>query len=90
MKALPTGLSTAPKSLPARGKSFIRVALDIPLATLFDYSVPESMEAGVGDRVCVPFGERERVGVVVETSANATIATQRVKEALERSTDAPS
>src|SRR5256885_880664 len=45
MKALPTGLSTRSKSLPTRGISCIRAALDVPLAKLFDYSVPAGMEA---------------------------------------------
>jgi len=38
----------------------------VPLAKLFDYSVPAGMEARVGDRVVVPFGARQRLGVVIE------------------------
>ena len=54
MKRLPTALSTNPKSLPARGNSCVRVALDVPLPRLFDYALPEDIEARVGDRVTVP------------------------------------
>ena len=43
MKRLPTDLSTHHKSLPLRDISCVRVALDVPLATLFDYGVPASM-----------------------------------------------
>ena len=38
MKGLPTELSTNPKSLPAREISCVRVALDVPLPKLFEYS----------------------------------------------------
>jgi primosomal protein N' (replication factor Y) len=44
----------------------LRVALDVPLASLFDYAQPEGVEAEVGDRVVVPFGTRQRLGVVIE------------------------
>ena len=44
----------------------LRVALDVPLATLFDYALPEELEADVGDRVVVPLGARQRIGVVIE------------------------
>src|SRR3989442_14005366 len=66
MNALPTGLSTRSKSLPTRRIFCIRAALDVPLAKLFDYSVPAGMEARVGDRVVVPFGARQRRSVVAE------------------------
>ena len=39
MKRLPTVLSTNSKSLPERGNSCVRVALDVPLPRLFDYVV---------------------------------------------------
>ena len=44
----------------------LRVALDVPLATLFDYLGTPEVDARAGDRVVVPFGTRSRVGVVVE------------------------
>ena len=47
-----------------------RVALPLPLPRLFDYRPPigETVEEGdVGLRVRVPFGNRELVGIVVET-----------------------
>jgi len=37
--------------------SIARVALDVPLSTLFDYTVAESVV--VGQRVIVPFGKRQ-------------------------------
>lgn len=57
----------------------VRVALDIPLATLFDYSLAENMHVAVGQRVVVPFGRKEVVGVVVECAANSELALERIK-----------
>ncbi|HEY7760160.1 MAG TPA: primosomal protein N' [Burkholderiales bacterium] len=59
-----------------------RVALDVPLPTLFDYSVPAA--AGdpadlLGRRVVVPFGRRRRVGVVLEADAEPAIPAARIK-----------
>src|SRR5437762_13406551 len=78
MKALPTGLSTRSKSLPTRGISCIRAALDVPLAKLFDYSVPAGREARVGDRLVVPFGARQRRGVVLEPVGTSELPAARV------------
>ena len=57
----------------------VRVALDIPLSTLFDYTVDEGMGIGVGQRVVVPFGKRQMVGVVMECVAASTMDAQRIK-----------
>ncbi|HET6434963.1 MAG TPA: primosomal protein N' [Xanthomonadaceae bacterium] len=48
----------------------LRVALPVPLARLFDYRAPAGADATpgrVGQRVRVPFGSRELVGIVAET-----------------------
>jgi len=75
--------------LPARGISCVRVALDVPLARLFDYALPPGLEARVGDRITVPFGERERLGVVIEAGAFSEIAPERLKNAIALRDDAP-
>lgn len=59
----------------------IRVALDIPLPTLFDYTVTEGV--AVGQRVIVPFGRRQMVGVVMETAAASEMAAERVKPVMQ-------
>ena len=58
----------------------LRVALDVPLDTLFDYLRPEGLQVEVGDRVAVPFGTRQRVGIVVETAASSEIEHAKLKE----------
>src|ERR1700704_4322863 len=79
MKALPTGLSTRSKSLPTRSIFCVRAALDVPLAKLFDYSVPAGMDARVGDRVVVPFGARQRLRVVIEGGVTSALPAARLE-----------
>ncbi|MBI3480675.1 MAG: primosomal protein N' [Nitrosomonadales bacterium] len=55
----------------------VRVALDIPLSTLFDYTVGEGVT--VGQRVIVPFGKRQMVGVVMECVTTTDVAPERIK-----------
>src|SRR5438874_1986023 len=89
MKALPTGLSTGSKSLQPRGNSFVRVALDVPLARLFDYAVPDGLPVALGDRVIVPFGARQRLGVVIEVDAASDLPASRIKSLVAIRDDAP-
>ena len=89
MKRLPTALSTTSKSLRDRGFSNVRVALDVPLARLFDYAVPDGVNAATGDRVVVPFGSRQRIGVVMQTDAPSELPPSRLKSLLAIRDDAP-
>ena len=89
MKGLPTALSTNPKSLPAREISCVRVALDVPLATLFEYSLPEEIEARAGDRVAVRFGAQQKIGVVIEDHIAPQLPAGRIKPISARRDDAP-
>ena len=57
----------------------VRVALDIPLSTLFDYTVAEGVAVTAGQRVIVPFGKRQMVGVVMECVATTDVAPERIK-----------
>ncbi len=45
--------------------TILRVALDIPLPRLFDYTVTDALPEDVGRCVRVPFGSGEKVGVIV-------------------------
>lgn len=67
----------------------LRVALDVPVAKLFDYLIDDATVAGPGDRVVVSFGARERVGVVVEVGDASTVATSRLKPVTRVLADAP-
>jgi len=67
----------------------LRVALDVPVAKLFDYLIDEAAVAACGDRVVVPFGARQRVGVVVEIADASTVAVTRLKPVTRVLEDAP-
>jgi len=61
--------------------SIVRVALDVPLATLFDYRADDAV--AVGQRVLVPFGPRQLVGVVMECVAVSSVSAARTKPVLQ-------
>ncbi len=67
----------------------LRVALPVPLPTLFDYLPPATGHADVGCRVLVPFGKGKAVGVVVETGVEAAVGQTRLKRVLQVLDDAP-
>jgi primosomal protein N' (replication factor Y) len=67
----------------------LRVALDVPVAKLFDYLIDDATPAGPGDRVVVPFGARQRVGVVVEVADATLVGVSRLKPVARVLEDAP-
>lgn len=69
--------------------SVFRIALPVPLPTLFDYLPPVSGEASAGSRVLVPFGRNKVVGVVVETDVPAQVGSTRLKRVLRVLDDSP-
>jgi primosomal protein N' (replication factor Y) len=56
----------------------VRVALDVPLRRLFDYRVPEGRAAcrpaDIGYRVRVPFGQRQKIGIIVELPGDSELS----------------
>jgi primosomal protein N' (replication factor Y) len=75
--------------LRAQRISCVKVALDVPLARLFDYALPSGMEVQAGDRVMVPFGTRQRLGVVVEVDAASDLRAEKLKSISAVRDDAP-
>jgi len=67
----------------------LRVALDVPLPTLFDYLPRPGVEATVGDRVVVPFGTGRRIGVVLEQAAGSALPPGKLKPVEAVRNDAP-
>ncbi len=60
----------------------VRVALDVPLRRFFDYRVPENETlscADIGLRVCVPFGRKSRIGIIIELPESSEIAAGQLK-----------
>ncbi|TAM22521.1 MAG: primosomal protein N' [Rhodanobacter sp.] len=67
----------------------LRVALPVPLPSLFDYLPPATGQAVPGSRVLVPFGRGKTVGVVVDVAADSAIGKSRLKPAIQALDDAP-
>jgi len=67
----------------------LRVALDVPLPTLFDYLPAPGIDADVGDRVVVPFGTRRRIGVVVERGTTSEVPAAKLRPIAALRDDAP-
>ena len=57
----------SPGEAAASGQATVEVAVALPVAGTFSYSVPDELREriGVGSRVVVPFGSRKVSGVVV-------------------------
>ncbi|MDO5666612.1 MAG: primosomal protein N' [Alcaligenaceae bacterium] len=68
---------------------WVRVALALPLADLFDYRLPEGMQALIGQRVRVPFGSKELIGLVIEKPEQPSFEESSIKEVLEVYDDLP-
>src|SRR3546814_962587 len=58
--------------------TWVRVALDVPLAGLFDYRAQAAVP--VGTRVIVPFGRRKLVGVVVGNPEQPSVDAAQVRD----------
>ncbi|MDB5804092.1 MAG: primosomal protein [Betaproteobacteria bacterium] len=74
--------------------AFFRVALDLPLPELFDYSAGMADwgadgSAGLGRRVIVPFGRKSSVGLVLEATPESTFDPARIKPVREILRDTP-
>ncbi|WP_437888657.1 primosomal protein N' [Phytobacter sp. V91] len=63
--------------------SVAHVALPVPLPRTFDYRLPESMVVSAGCRVRVPFGNQQRVGIVMAVSERSELPISELKEVLE-------
>ncbi|WP_417516647.1 primosomal protein N' [Marinobacter sp.] len=65
--------------------STVRIALNRPLRRLFDYLVPEGLTLEPGQRVKIPFGRQQAIGLVVETDIEppAGITLKPVHNAVE-------
>ena len=67
----------------------IRVALDVPLSTLFDYFVSADTQLEIGQRVLVPFGRKQVLGVAMEWVQDSALAADRIKPVAQVLDDVP-
>lgn len=63
--------------------TILKVAVDAPVDTLFDYLAPETGAPPPGSRVRVPFGRRRPVGLVMAHADASDLPAERLKPALE-------
>lgn len=71
--------------------AILRVALDVPLNTLFDYLAPDTEVTAqdVGARVLVPFGRNMMTGVIMEVTAHSSVPSLKLKHAAHIFRDVP-
>ncbi len=62
--------------------TIVRVALDVPLSKLFDYSLDNGTDIVPGQLVWVPFGRRIMAGVVMESVTDSVFPVERIKPVL--------
>ena len=67
----------------------IRVALDVPLSTLFDYIVSDDMRLEIGQRVIVPFGRKQVLGLAMEWAQQSDLEAERIKSVTQVLDDVP-
>ena len=61
---------------------FLRIAVPSPLRRSFDYLPPKAVNIDTlrpGQRVCIPFGRREQIGVILAISHESDIAPERLR-----------
>ena len=75
--------------MPQRAKR-IRVAIPVPLREAFDYRWPDDRPLPKpGTRVRVPFGKRERIGIVIEADGPAPVDDDALRDVAEVLDDSP-
>lgn len=61
--------------------TIIRVALDVPVDSLFDYIVPDATQLNIGSLVRVPFGKRFMIGIIMAIANDAQVPHEKLKQA---------
>ena len=59
--------------------TILRVALDVPVPTLFDYRSEDATRADIGYRVLVPFGKKRLVGVIWDVATKSGVSDSRLR-----------
>ncbi|OGV77885.1 MAG: primosomal protein N' [Methylotenera sp. RIFCSPLOWO2_02_FULL_45_14] len=67
-------------------KPILKIALDVPLDRLFDY-LSGGVAVQIGQRVLVPFGRRNQIGIVVGVADSSEFAIEKLKSITQAFTD---
>ncbi|MBY0483090.1 primosomal protein N' [Nitrosomonas sp.] len=57
----------------------IRVALNVPVDTLFDYQSNDATQLDIGLRACVPFGKKRVTGIIIAVGSETRISVEKLK-----------
>ncbi len=57
----------------------IRVALNVPIDTLFDYASNDANPQDIGQRACVPFGKKLLTGIIIDVSSETQVSPEKLK-----------
>ena len=68
-----------PEWSPALIQHIVRVALDLPIADIFDYLYEAEAKPPLGARVLVPWGRGQRIGLVWEYASSSEQASEKLK-----------
>jgi len=71
---------------------YLRIALNTPVRRSFDYLPPKNCDLTklqIGQRVRVPFGSRELIGILLETATDTQVAKNKLKQVKEILDDVP-
>ena len=66
---------------------YIQVAIPVPMRQLFTYTVPKALLTGkslVGERVIVPFGHRQVIGIVTSLDEDTPLEKEKLKAIISR------
>ena len=69
--------------------TIIRVALAVPVDSLFDYRADRAGPGDIGQRVLVPFGKTSAVGVIMDVTSASTVPEHKLRHVLRVLRDAP-
>jgi len=69
---------------------YVQIAIPVPMRQLFTYLVPESLqtpELKLGERVIVPFSNRQVVGIIIKVTNECDVAPNKLKAITSRVKD---
>ncbi len=75
------------ENVSAGAPRFVRVALDVPLPGLFDYRIAQLAQPG--QRVVVPFGRRQLIGLVVAVTDQPEVPVDQCRDVIMLLDDLP-
>lgn len=67
----------------------LKIALDVPLDSLFDYRTDHASDEDIGRRVLVSFGRRKMVGMIVAIASHSDLPLAQVKPVIQIFRDTP-